>query len=142
MNDSEEHSTGARRLPGVSESPQDLSADHGAGRPLPGAVDPTHLNRSAGSRNAARPSFLPASRREMEDRGWEQVDVVFVTGDAYIDHPSFAMALLGRVLEAHGFKVGILSQPAWQSCEPWKTFGRPRLFFAMSAGNSTRRTVR
>ena len=68
-------------------------------------------------------------------RGWDSVDVVFVTGDAYVDHYSFAMAILGRVLEAEGFRVGILSQPDWRSCEPWKTFGRPRLFFAVSAGN-------
>ncbi len=78
---------------------------------------------------------LPMSAQEMRDRGWDQVDVVFVTGDAYVDHPSFAMALLGRVLEAAGFRVGIVSQPDWQSCEDWQRFGRPRLFFAISAGN-------
>lgn len=75
------------------------------------------------------------TRDEMLARGWDEVDVVIVTGDAYIDHPSFAMAILGRVLEAYGFRVGILAQPDWHSCEPWKTFGRPRLFFAISAGN-------
>ena len=78
---------------------------------------------------------LPMSREEMEARGWDEVDVVFVTGDAYVDHPSFAMALLGRLLESEGFRVAILSQPDWRSCEPWRTFGRPRLFFAISAGN-------
>ena len=78
---------------------------------------------------------LPISRAEMKDRGWDQVDIVFVTGDAYVDHPSFAAAILSRVLEAAGFRVGILTQPDWQSCQPWKTFGRPRLFFAISAGN-------
>jgi len=72
---------------------------------------------------------------EVAARGWDAVDVVFVTGDAYIDHPSFAMALLGRVLEAEGFRVAILSQPDWRSCEPWRSFGRPRLCFAVSAGN-------
>ena len=66
---------------------------------------------------------------------WDAVDVVFVTGDAYIDHPSFAMAILHRVLEAAGFRVAMLSQPDWHSCEPWRQFGRPRLFFAVSAGN-------
>ena len=71
----------------------------------------------------------------MVRRGWDAVDVVFVTGDAYVDHPSFAMAILGRILEAAGFRVAILSQPDWRSAEPWKTFGRPRLFFAVSAGN-------
>ena len=72
---------------------------------------------------------------EARQRGWDEVDVVFVTGDAYIDHPSFAMAILGRVLEAGGFRVGIVSQPDWHSCDDWKRFGRPRLFFAISAGN-------
>lgn len=78
---------------------------------------------------------LPMSREEMRHRGWDQVDVVFVTGDAYVDHPSFASAILGRVLEAAGFRVGILAQPDWRSCEPWRVFGRPRLFYAISAGN-------
>ncbi len=78
---------------------------------------------------------LPMSLAEAHERGWDEIDVVFVTGDAYIDHPSFAMAILARALEAAGFRVAILSQPDWQSCEPWKTFGRPRLFFAISAGN-------
>lgn len=71
----------------------------------------------------------------MKTRGWDAVDVVFVTGDAYIDHPSFAMAILHRVLERAGFRVAILSQPAWKNCEPWRQFGPPRLFFAVSAGN-------
>src|SRR3984893_14388734 len=78
---------------------------------------------------------LPMSREEMAARGWDEVDIVFVTGDAYVDHPSFAMALLGRLLENEGFRVAILSQPDWRSCEPWREFGRPRLFFAISAGN-------
>ncbi|HMO37436.1 MAG TPA: YgiQ family radical SAM protein, partial [Gemmatales bacterium] len=78
---------------------------------------------------------LPMTKAEMEARGWDAVDVVFVTGDAYIDHPSFAMAILGRTLEAAGFRVAILSQPNWRSVEPWRTFGKPRLFFAVSAGN-------
>ncbi len=78
---------------------------------------------------------LPATRAEMDARGWDAVDVVFVTGDAYVDHPAFAMGILGRVLEAAGFRVAILSQPDWQSALPWREFGRPRLFFAVSAGN-------
>jgi uncharacterized radical SAM protein YgiQ len=77
----------------------------------------------------------PMSRAEMAARGWDEVDVVFVTGDAYVDHPSFAMALLTRVLEHAGFRVAVLSQPDWRSCAPWRQFGRPRLFFAVSAGN-------
>jgi uncharacterized radical SAM protein YgiQ len=82
----------------------------------------------------AAPS-APVSAAEMRARGWDWVDVVFVTGDAYVDHPSFAMAILHRVLEHAGFRVAILSQPDWHSCEPWRQFGRPRLFFAISAGN-------
>jgi uncharacterized radical SAM protein YgiQ len=73
--------------------------------------------------------------REMRDRGWDEADIVFVTGDAYIDHPSFAMAILGRVLEAAGFRVAMVSQPDWRNCDAWRQFGRPRLFFAISAGN-------
>jgi uncharacterized radical SAM protein YgiQ len=84
-------------------------------------------------RYAAPP--LPMSAAEMRERGWEYVDVVFVTGDAYVDHPSFAMAILGRVLEAAGYRVVVLAQPDWRSAEPWRQFGRPRLFFAVSAGN-------
>jgi uncharacterized radical SAM protein YgiQ len=79
--------------------------------------------------------FLPLSPAEVAARGWEQVDVVFVTGDAYVDHPSFAMALLGRLLESEGYRVAILSQPDWRSCQPWRAFGQPRLCFAVSAGN-------
>jgi len=72
---------------------------------------------------------------EVSTRDWDAVDVVLVTGDAYVDHPSFAMALLGRLMEAEGYRVAILSQPDWRSCEPWRAFGRPRLCFAVSAGN-------
>src|SRR6478736_1684550 len=79
--------------------------------------------------------LAPASAAEMAARGWDYVDVVFVTGDAYVDHPSFAMAILHRVLEAAGFRVAMLSQPDWRSVDPWRQFGRPRLFFAVSAGN-------
>ena len=75
------------------------------------------------------------SRAEMKARGWDYVDVVFITGDAYVDHPSFAMAIIGRVLETEGLRVAILSQPDWHSCEPWRQFGRPRLFFGVSGGN-------
>jgi uncharacterized radical SAM protein YgiQ len=82
----------------------------------------------------ARPQ-LPATRQEMEARGWDCVDVVFVTGDAYVDHPAFAAGILSRVLEAAGFRVAVLSQPDWRSAAPWRQFGRPRLFFGISAGN-------
>ncbi len=80
-------------------------------------------------------AHLPASANEMRARGWDYVYVVFVTGDAYVDHPAFAMGILGRVLEAAGYRVAILSQPDWRSAEPWRQFGPPRLFFAISAGN-------
>src|SRR6516225_9720434 len=79
--------------------------------------------------------LAPTTAAEMRARGWDYVDVVFVTGDAYVDHPSFAAAILTRTLEAAGFRVAVLAQPDWRSCEPWRQFGRPRLFFAVSAGN-------
>src|SRR5258708_4621512 len=78
---------------------------------------------------------LPMTAAEMKARGWDEVDIVFITGDAYIDHPSFAMAILGRVLEAAGFRVGIVSQPDWKRVDDWRRFGRPRLFYAISGGN-------
>ncbi len=78
---------------------------------------------------------LPTSRAEMEARGWDAVDVVLVSGDAYVDHPSFANGLIARLLEAAGFRVAVLAQPDWSSCEPWRQFGRPRLCFGVSAGN-------
>lgn len=80
-------------------------------------------------------AFLPTTAAEMKARGWDAVDVVFVSGDAYLDHPSFAAALLGRVLEAEGFRVAILPQPAWQNADAFREFGKPRLCFAVSAGN-------
>ena len=75
------------------------------------------------------------SRQEMAALGWDECDVILITGDAYIDHPSFGMALVGRMLEAHGFRVGILSQPDWQSAEPFRALGKPRLYFGITAGN-------
>jgi uncharacterized radical SAM protein YgiQ len=79
--------------------------------------------------------LAPTTTGEMRARGWDYVDVIFVTGDAYVDHPSFAMAILTRVLESAGYRVAVLSQPDWHSCSPWRQFGPPRLFFAISAGN-------
>jgi uncharacterized radical SAM protein YgiQ len=79
--------------------------------------------------------FLPMSRAEMDLLGWDSCDVIIVTGDAYVDHPSFGMAIVGRVLEAQGFRVGIIAQPDWQSAEPFATLGRPNLFFGITAGN-------
>jgi uncharacterized radical SAM protein YgiQ len=79
--------------------------------------------------------FLPTSRAEMEALGWDSCDVIIVTGDAYIDHPSFGMALVGRLLEDQGFRVGILSQPDWHSPAAFKKLGKPNLFFGVTAGN-------
>ncbi len=79
--------------------------------------------------------FLPMSRAEMEALGWDACDVIIVGGDAYVDHPSFGMAVIGRVLEAQGFRVGMIAQPDWQSAEPFKALGRPTLFFGVTAGN-------
>jgi len=79
--------------------------------------------------------FLPMSRAEMDALGWDACDIILVTGDAYIDHPSFGMALVGRLLEAQGFRVGIIAQPDWQSAEAFKALGRPVLFFGVTGGN-------
>ena len=95
----------------------------------------TDLPESCGPTGAIAKQALPMTMAEAQARGWDELDIVIVTGDAYIDHPSFAMSILGRVLEAAGFRVGIISQPDWHSCEDWKRFGRPKLFFGISAGN-------
>ena len=79
--------------------------------------------------------FLPMSRAEMDALGWDQCDVILVTGDAYVDHASFGMAVIGRVLEAQGLRVGIVSQPAWQSAADFERLGEPALFFGVTAGN-------
>ena len=79
--------------------------------------------------------FLPMSRAEMDLLGWDSCDIVVVTGDAYVDHPSFGMAVIGRVLEAQGFRVGIIAQPDWHSAEPFRALGRPNLFYGVTAGN-------
>ena len=79
--------------------------------------------------------FLPMSRQEMQALGWDSCDVIIVTGDAYVDHPSFGMAVIGRMLEAQGFRVGIIAQPDWQSAEPFKALGPPNLFWGVTAGN-------
>lgn len=78
---------------------------------------------------------LPMHPEDVIARGWDSVDIVFVTGDAYVDHPSFANGLLARLLESEGFRIAVLAQPNWQNCHDWRQFGRPNLFFAISAGN-------
>lgn len=79
--------------------------------------------------------FLPMSREEMDLLGWDSCDVIIVTADAYVDHPSFGMAVVGRLLEAQGFRVGIIAQPEWDSAEPFKALGKPNLFFGVTGGN-------
>ena len=79
--------------------------------------------------------YLPMSRQEMDQLGWDSCDIIIVTGDAYIDHPSFGMAVIGRFLEAQGFRVGIIAQPRWQTTEDFMALGKPNLFFGITAGN-------
>lgn len=80
-------------------------------------------------------SFLPVTRADMEERGWEQLDFIFVSGDAYVDHPSFGPAILCRLLEKHGYKVGIIPQPDWHHIKDFTSLGKPRLGFLVSSGN-------
>ena len=91
---------------------------------------------AAAPRAARAPApFLPMTRQEMQALGWDQCDVIIVSGDAYVDHPSFGMAIIGRLLEAQGLRVGIIAQPAWQGTEAFRALGRPRLLFGVTAGN-------
>ena len=83
-----------------------------------------------------KPQFLPTTKKEMELRGWDQADVILITGDAYIDHPSFGAAVIGRIIEQQGYKVAILPQPNWRDdLRDFKKLGAPRLFFGITAGN-------
>src|SRR6478672_2462467 len=109
-------------------APLDVSLFHRAAKPL------TSYRKYWAHRFGPAP-FLPMNRQEMEALGWDSCDVVLVTGDAYVDHPSFGMAVIGRTLEAQGFRVGIIAQPDWQSAEPFKALGKPNLFFGVTAGN-------
>jgi len=97
---------------------------------------PTPIQQLASMPAGRSPApFLPMSRDEMERLGWDACDIVIVTGDAYVDHPSFGMAIIGRLLEAQGFRVGIIAQPDWHSAEPFRALGKPKLFFGVAAGN-------
>ena len=82
-----------------------------------------------------RDLFLPVSRDDMARRGWEDYDILIITGDAYVDHPSFGPTIIGRVLEAEGYRVAVLSQPDWRTPEAFAALGRPRLAVMISAGN-------
>jgi len=99
---------------------------------LPPAIDgyPSYLGRPY-----APAPFLPMSRKEMNQLGWDSCDIIIVCGDAYVDHPSFGMAVIGRILEAQGFRVGLICQPDWNDIESFKVLGKPNLFFGVSAGN-------
>ena len=91
--------------------------------------------RKAGASAAPLSAFLPTTRAEADARGWGQLDFVYVSGDAYVDHPSFGPAIITRVLESHGYKVGIIAQPDWNDPASVAVFGEPRLGFLVSAGN-------
>jgi uncharacterized radical SAM protein YgiQ len=109
-------------------APVDVSFFARAAKPI------TSYRKYWASRFGTAP-FLPMNRAEMEQLGWDSCDIIVVTGDAYVDHPSFGMAVIGRVLEAQGFRVGIIAQPDWQSADPFKALGKPNLFFGVTAGN-------
>ena len=80
-------------------------------------------------------NFLPINKKDMRERGWDQVDFVLVTGDAYVDHPSFGTAIISRLLESRGYKIGILAQPGWKTPDDFRRFGKPRLGFLVNSGN-------
>jgi len=102
---------------------------------LPQAAQPLMSKAPVRTPSSKAAPFLPMSRAEMTALGWDACDIVLVTGDAYVDHPSFGMAIIGRLLEAQGFRVGIISQPDWHSAEPFKALGKPRVFFGVTGGN-------
>jgi uncharacterized radical SAM protein YgiQ len=112
-------------------APRALTARAGAGTGAPALTS----YRPYWAKRFGPAPFLPMSRAEMEQLGWDACDVIVVTGDAYVDHPSFGMAVIGRVLEAQGFRVGIIAQPDWTSAEAFKALGAPKLFFGVTAGN-------
>jgi uncharacterized radical SAM protein YgiQ len=99
------------------------------------AVKPLPSYRPYWAKRFGPAPFLPMSRAEMDALGWDACDIIIVSGDAYVDHPSFGMAVIGRVLEAQGFRVGIIAQPDWNNVEAFRALGRPTLFFGVAAGN-------
>jgi len=96
---------------------------------------PIHTYRPYWAKRFGTAKMLPMTRAEMDQLGWDSCDIILVTGDAYIDHPSFGMALVGRLLEAQGFRVGIIAQPDWQNASAFKALGKPNLYFGITAGN-------
>jgi uncharacterized radical SAM protein YgiQ len=96
---------------------------------------PIHSYRPYWAKRFGAAPILPMSRAEMDELGWDSCDIILISGDAYIDHPSFGIALVGRLLEAQGFRVGIISQPDWQNASAFKALGKPNLYFGVTAGN-------
>ncbi|MEQ1487566.1 MAG: YgiQ family radical SAM protein [Methylotenera sp.] len=96
---------------------------------------PIHTYRPYWAKRFGTAKMLPMTRAEMDELGWDSCDIILVTGDCYIDHPSFGMALVGRLLEAQGFRVGIIAQPDWQNASAFKALGKPNLYFGVTAGN-------
>jgi len=118
----------------------ELKSKTGAGKKLGKGLGANHkkIKRKEKSTSSRIPAskFLPMSPEEVKARGWKELDIILVTGDAYIDHSSFGTAIIGRVLEDAGFRVGVITQPRWDSPEDFKKLGKPRLFFSVSAGNT------
>ncbi|GAB7220252.1 YgiQ family radical SAM protein [Vibrio comitans] len=98
-------------------------------------ITPIHQYKKYWAECFGTAPFLPTSRKEMDALGWDSCDIIIVTGDAYVDHPSFGMAIIGRVLEAQGFRVGIIAQPRWNNKDDFMKLGKPNLFFGITAGN-------
>ncbi|WP_418113170.1 YgiQ family radical SAM protein [Vibrio scophthalmi] len=98
-------------------------------------ITPIHEHKKYWAECFGTAPFLPTSRKEMDALGWDSCDIIIVTGDAYVDHPSFGMAIIGRLLEAQGFRVGIIAQPEWNNKDAFMTLGKPNLFFGITAGN-------
>ena len=96
---------------------------------------PIHSYRPYWAKRFGAAPILPMSRAEMDELGWDSCDIILISGDAYIDHPSFGIALVGRLLEAQGFRVGIIAQPDWQNANAFKALGKPNLYFGVTAGN-------
>jgi len=98
-------------------------------------ITPIHEHKKYWAECYGTAPFLPTSRKEMDALGWDSCDIIIVTGDAYVDHPSFGMAIIGRLLEAQGFRVGIIAQPKWDNKDAFMKLGKPNLFFGITAGN-------
>ena len=96
---------------------------------------PIYTYRPYWAKRFGTANMLPMSRAEMIKLGWDSCDIILITGDCYIDHPSFGMALVGRLLEAQGFRVGIIAQPEWTDAKAFKALGKPNLYFGITAGN-------